>query len=110
MIWCDHMYIGKQCRVGHKKMQDRITNGRVHPCVFLIALPQSEHAVLEIIPSMLLLQENYPRDGLRIAGMAATRQEALRLTEQMIAECFRVRQDADVSAYMEQLQTRGCEV
>lgn len=108
MIWDDHMFIGKRCRTRYKSLQRRISDGRAHPGVYLLVLPQSEHAVLEIIPSLLLLQKYYPGENLRIIGMGATRGEALSLAEQIIAASFTLRGDADIEAYMGQLQTRGC--
>ncbi len=103
MIWDDHMFIGKRCRGRYKTLQYRISNGLAHPGVFLLVLPQSEQAVLEIIPSLFLLQKNYPGESLRVVGMAATRSEAFSLTEQIIAGAFKACGKADVEAYMRQL-------
>ncbi|MCC8151238.1 MAG: hypothetical protein LIO96_07230 [Lachnospiraceae bacterium] len=103
MIWDDHMFIGKRCRGRAKTLQYRISNGLAHPGVFLLVLPQSEHAVLEIIPSLLLLQKDYPRENLRVVGMAATRSEAFSLAEQIIAGAFQECGKADVEAFISQL-------
>jgi len=105
MIWDEHMWIGKRCRGRSKMLQYRISNGLAHPGVFLLVLPQSEHAVLEIIPSLLLLQKNYPDENLRVVGMAATRGEAFSLAEQIIAGAFKDCGNADVEAYM--MMTQG---
>ncbi len=102
MTWDDRMYIGKGCRNRYRKLKERILGGLSHPCVFLIVLGQSEHAMLEIIPSLLLLQKDYPREGLHIIGMGATRKEAFSLAADIIADSFALRGDANVGAYMRQ--------
>ncbi|MCD8231644.1 MAG: hypothetical protein LUD14_07485 [Clostridiales bacterium] len=102
MTWDDQMYIGKGCRNRYRKLQNRISDGLSHPCVFLIVLGQSEHAVLEIIPSLFLLQKDYPREGLHVIGMGATRREAYLLAADIVAGTLALRGDTDVEAYMRQ--------
>lgn len=101
MIWNDPFYLGKNCYKNYRMLKRRISGRMKHPGVFLLTLPVGESGVLEIIPSMLLLQEYYPTEDLRIVGMAATRKEALSVTEQIITETVRARGDADVAAFFE---------
>lgn len=100
MTWDDQMYVGKGCRHRYRKLRDQISGGLSHPCVFLIVPGQSEHAVLEIIPSLLLLQEEYPRESLHIIGMAATRREAFSLAADIVADSLAYRGDTDIEAYI----------
>lgn len=102
MIWYDHMFLGKKCHAKANRLKYKISNRLAHQGVFLIVLPQSEHAVLEIIPSVLLLQKNYPAEDLKIVGMASTRNEALSLLEYIIGEMYRTQGNFDVSAFMQQ--------
>lgn len=102
MIWYDHMFLGKKCRTRANRLKYRISHRMAHQGVFLIVLPRSEHAVLEIIPSVLLMQENYPTKDLKVVGMASTRNEALSLVEQIVGEMYRTRKDFDASAFMQQ--------
>ncbi len=100
MIWNDPFYLGKNCIGNYKKLKRRISNRMVHPGVYLLTLPGGGWGVLEIIPSMLLLQDFYPADDLRIVGMAATRREAFSVAEQIVSETVRARGDADVAAFL----------
>ncbi|MCC8029328.1 MAG: hypothetical protein LIO75_05990 [Lachnospiraceae bacterium] len=104
MIWNDPFYLGKNCFRTYKMVKRRITDGLIHPGVFLLTLPRDGHGVLEIVPSLLLLQDSYPTDSLRIVGMAATRREALSMVEQIVTDTVLARGDADVPAFM-----CGCE-
>lgn len=102
MIWYDHMFLGKKCHTKVNRLKYKISNRMAHQGVFLIVLPQSEHAVLEIIPSVLLLQKNYPTDDLKIVGMASTRSEAFLLVRDIIGEMYQTQGDFDISAFMQQ--------
>ena len=103
MIWYDHIFLGKGCRKNAARLKDRISRRQVHTGVYLIVLPEGGHALLEIIPSMVLLQEYYPADSLRIVGMAATRHEAFSLVEKILGEVYRSCGDLnEVAAYLEQ--------
>ncbi len=103
MIWNDPFYLGKNCSKKYKMLQYRITNRMVHPGVYLLTFPRSGQGILEIIPSLLLLQEHYPTDDLTIVGMGATRGEAISIAEQIVTETVSARGDADIAAYMSQM-------
>ncbi len=86
MIWEEKLLVGRRCQSYFQKRKQQIEDGIMHPCVYLLVLPQEEHAVLEIIPSLLLLQSYYPKEQLHIIGMAASKKEALALTETYVVE------------------------
>ncbi|MCD7920930.1 MAG: hypothetical protein LUE14_02440 [Clostridiales bacterium] len=104
MIWNDPFYLGKNCTKNYKKLKYRISNRMVHPGVYLLTFPRSGQGILEIIPSLILLQEHYPTDDLTIVGMGATRREAISIVEQIVSETVRARGDADVAAYMSEME------
>lgn len=99
MIWYDHLFLGRQCRQRANRLKYKIANRLMHPGVYLLVLPQTKGAVLEIIPSVLLLQENYPTDQLVIVGMAATKTEALGLVEEIVGKMYAQQGDFDLAAY-----------
>jgi hypothetical protein len=84
MYWYDHLYLGKKCLFRANRIKYKIENRMSHASVYLIVLPQSSHSVLEVIPSVQLLQDAYPKEQLRI-----------------IDEVYRARGDFDVASYME---------
>ncbi len=100
MFWYDSLFLGTGCQSKQKTLKRRISKCRPHPGVYLITLPTQEHECLEIIPSALPLQSEYPGDDLRIIGMALTRDEAVGLVEQIIQETYSRRGDLDVEAFM----------
>ena len=103
MIWYDHMLLGKTCRKRAGRLKDKISRRQVHPGVYLIVLPEHGSALLEVIPSMQLLQEAYPAGALAVVGMAGTQQEAFSLVEKIIGDMYRERGDVnDIAAYLEQ--------
>lgn len=102
MVWYDHLYLGKGCSFRGKaaRLKNQITQRKRHSTVWLITLPQSEHTLLEIVPSILLLQTNYPAEELVIIGMAATRREAFQLVEQIFGEVYVSCGNCDVAAFV----------
>lgn len=105
MIWDDNMYVGKECLRSSRRLQFRIAHRMTHKFVYLIALPQSEHTVLEMIPSVQLLQKAYPADALHIVGMGADRAEAMSLLQEMIRDIYEARGDFDAVAYFRELSS-----
>ncbi len=101
MIWYDSLFLGTGCQSKQKTLRRRISKCRPHPGVYLITLPTQEHECLEIIPSALLLQPEYPGEDLRIIGMALTHDEAVELVERIIQETYAAREDLDVEAFMQ---------
>lgn len=101
MFWYDNLYLGKKCLRQVNRLKYKIVNRIPHRAVYLIVLPQNEHAVLEMIPSTSLLQEMYPRESLQVIGMGANRSEALELIRQIIDEVYQQQGNFDVAAYME---------
>ena len=103
MIWYEHLFLGKKCRKNFGRLKHKITNGQAHSGVYLIVLPKNEHALLEIIPSMLLVQEYYPAKDLRIVGAAATRREAFSLVEKILGNVYKSRGNVnEIASYLEQ--------
>ena len=103
MIWYDHIFLGKGCRKNAVRLKEKISRRQMHAGVYLIVLPENGHALLEIIPSMVLLQEYYPADSLRVIGMAATRREAFSLVEKILGEVYQNCGDLnETAAYLEQ--------
>lgn len=100
--WYEHLICGptisrRRCR----KIKYKVANFQVQPVVYLIVQNEKARDLLEIIPSTVLLQKNYPSDGLKAVGLASTRQEALRVTEKLIRDMYVRQKDFDIERYMD---------
>ena len=101
MIWYDDLYFGgRHIKRRYKKIKRKIIRGVPHEPVYVIALPSAGSGLLEIIPSTQLLQEAYPRDDMRIVGMASDRVSASHLVCRMIDEIYQNRGDFDFEKYL----------
>lgn len=100
MYWHDTLYLGKSCIRRLNRLKYKITNRELHPTMYLIALPANPRAVLELIPSTMLMQKAYPRDGLYIIGMGSSRSEGIDLMQRIIEDVYRERQDFNVAEYL----------
>lgn len=102
MIWYDRMLLGKRCRRKANQLKYQISNRLRHEKVYLLVLARRENALLDIIPSVYLLQKQYPTDDLHIIGMAATESEALDMVKELIGKVYVSGQDFDIYTYMQQ--------
>lgn len=103
MIWYDHIFLGKGCRRNAARLKEKISGCQMHAGVYLIVLAEGGHALLEIIPSVVLLQKYYPADNLRVVGMAATRREAFSLVETILGEVYQNCGNLnEIASYLEQ--------
>ncbi len=101
MVWYDQMFLGRRCRRRANLIKYQIMNREKHDLVYLVVLAQREHALLDIIPSVFLLQDAYPTDGMHIVGMGGSKEEALGLVQDMIREVYEADGSLDVYAYMQ---------
>lgn len=111
MVWYENLYVGKNCSYKISRLKYKIAHRQIHPAVYLIALPSQDHVLLEIIPSALLIQPSYPMDDLIVIGIAADRQEALRMTAEILELVYQEEGHFDVPAYLhlteQPLENRG---
>lgn len=107
MEWDKNLRIGTSVR-NIKRLRYQITHRQVHPTVYLIACDRKDNGRLEIIPSTVLLQKNYPHKTLYIAGIAGYRKEALEITASIIEDTYRKNQDFDAFRYLTERESGPC--
>lgn len=106
MVWHDNMYLGKNCIRKANRLKYKISNRIPHPTTYLVTLPASPHAVLEMIPSTVLMQERYPRENLTVVGMGASRGEGMELISRIIQDVYAKQHDFDVTGYLNTLSEK----
>ncbi len=68
--------------------------------VFLIAISHSASDQLDILDARQLAQSYYKKYPLYVVGIAADREEALKLVERLVQECLEARGDCALKEYL----------
>ncbi len=76
--------------------------GKLTADIYLLALPSNPENLLDIIPAKDLLQKGYPKETLRIIGLAKGKKEALALVTQIVDEVFQETGDVKLVDYLKE--------
>ena len=101
MTWSDHIYLSSSVRKNYRRIKWKIMHNIAQPGVFLLWLPIKASNNPEIIPSAVLLQADYPKEGYCVIGLAGTRSEALRLMEQITSDMYKKIKKIDYCSFFD---------
>ena len=98
--WYPHLYIGDRALKRKGELIRDIEEQRFVPGAYLLTFPLNEANQLELLPAGNMARPViYDRTPM-IVGLAADRQEACELLEQIAKETNRARSDGDMKAYL----------
>ena len=100
MQFMGSLYVGEQLASTEYKIVEKVHKGKIVPNLYLIVFSANPDNMLDIIPEMEILQKYYPKDGLKVVGIANGKKEALRLVQLMIQESLRETGSADVREFL----------
>lgn len=92
MRWCEPIYTGEKAREHlkeYRQLLERLSGADNRELGFyVLALPANDKNLLELLPAYYLKQASYRVGSLVVLGLAADRQEALKLCERMLRDCY----------------------
>ena len=100
MQFMGSLYVGEKLSSTEYKIVEKVHKGKVVPNLHLITLSNNPDNMLDILPEKEVMQKHYPKDGLKVVGIADGRKEALALVQQMIEESLRETGSADVRGFL----------
>lgn len=100
IFWYDRLYVGKGAEPRKKKIIEQIEKGSFVPGAYLISLPEYPSSLIDIFPACLMLQPHYRNAKVKVLGLALGKAEAVALTEQLLMECYRQREDFAISDWI----------
>lgn len=100
MEWYESPVLGNTVAKKYSKIRRKITRKKIHPSVYLLVVSKTGKYPLEIIPSPVLLQKNYPDDDLLVIGMAGTNTEKKELIQAVLTQVYEARGDFNVREYL----------
>ena len=104
MKWYDNLYLGDSVEKKADKIKRKISHGMGLDslCTYVISFASNPDNLLDIIPARELRQKAYPKDRLRIIGLAGSRQEALKVVQRIIEETYQNTGDVDLYQYLKE--------
>lgn len=101
MEWYEPLFLDPLVCRDYRLLKRKIIRRRPHPPVYLLVLPEaSSGSLLEILPSSVLLQKNYPTQGQLVIGMAHSRSKAVEMTGELLCTVREEGYGFDLRAYM----------
>ena len=98
--WYKDLYLGESLQASADKVVKHIKAGKFLPDVYVIAFASNPKNMLDIIPARELIQKSYPKDELRIIGLATGRKEAVRLVQRLVEEVYVATVDVQIRQYL----------
>lgn len=89
MRWYDALWVGRKAARKKGKLIASLNAGQRVPNTWLITLAENPSDTLDIIPSKMFRNPEYPAEDLYVLGIALGREEALELVEQMVDYIYR---------------------
>ena len=96
------LYVGESIQTKEYDIVRKVHNAKVVPNLYLLALSTNSDNMLDLIPQWEALQKSYPKETLRIVGLANGKKEAIRLVQKIIQDSMQETGLADVRPYLEQ--------
>lgn len=102
MKWYKDLYLGEMIAADAKNIIKKIKNKKLVPGVYVIAVASNPANLMDVIPGWELLQKGYPKEDIRIIGLASGKTEAMEVVRQIIDETYRMTGDVKVRQYLKE--------
>lgn len=102
MKFLQELYLGEKVSSKVEQIVKRIKDNQEVPKLYLIVMSSHPDNMLDLIPQKDVLQKGYPREQLRVVGLADNKKEAFSLVQFIVEESLSVSGSADIRAYLEE--------
>lgn len=105
MKWYDKLYVGESIKGKEARIKWNINHNAGTISIYVIALASNPDNLLDMIPARELMQKGYPKQNLRIIGLAKGYDEGVEVITQIIHDTYQNTGNVDVYSYLK--ETRG---
>ena len=100
MWWLKNLYLGKSVRGKEREIRRKLWRhaGMVNVQILAISLQPGEQ--IDVIPSAVLMQRAFPKDELKVIGLAGGWEEAMELIRLICQETFDATGDGDMRSFL----------
>ena len=102
MQFMGSLYVGEKLSSTEYKIVEKVHKGKVVPNLYLVVFSINPDNMLDILPEKEVMQKYYPKDELKVVGIADGKKEALGLVQRMIEESLRETGSADVRGFLKE--------
>ena len=100
MQFMGSLYVGELISSKEHEIVRKVHNSKLVPNLYLIAFSDNQDNMLDLIPEWEALQKGYPREALRVVGIAGGKKEAVKLVQLMISDSLKETGSADVRVFL----------
>lgn len=97
--WTSRIYVGEGLKKKKDRAMDSINNRRITSDIYCIAFASSPDNLFDIMNANELLFPHYQKTDIKIVGLAKGKDEATRLTQDMVMEVYEKTGGFDVRSY-----------
>lgn len=102
MKFLQELYLGEKIAPKVDQIVKKIMTEKIVPNLYLIAMATNPDNMLDLIPEWEVFQKGYPKESLRIVGLADNKKDAIKVIQGIIEESIRMTGSADIRAYLEE--------
>lgn len=100
MKYYKYLYLSEGLEKKKDKIIQKLEKNKFQVSIHLVTLSGNEKNHLEILNSVLLLQPDFPKEELFVAGIAKSYDEALELVEKITREVYDNTRGTDIRNYI----------
>ena len=102
MKFLQELYLGENIAPKVEQIVKKIKSDQTVPNLYLIVMSTHPDNMLDLIPQKDVLQKGYPKEALRIVGLAENKKEAFLVVQYIVEEVFSLTNSADIRVYLEE--------
>ncbi len=102
MKFLQELYLGERIAPKVDQIVKRIKTEKVVPNLYLLTMSNHPDNMLDLVPQWEALQKGYPKEQMRVIGLADGKKEAIEVLQSIIGESMAMSGTADVRGYLEE--------
>ena len=100
MQFMGSLYVGESIAFTEYKIVEKVHKGKVVMNLYLLVISENPDNMLDIIPEKEIMQKHYPKEGLKVVGIADGKKEAIELVQRIIQESLVETGSADIRGFL----------
>lgn len=107
MRWYNQLYVGKKAKKRRFRMIQNIRSRKMQPDTYVITPAENGNNILDIYPSIVLLQPYYEEKDCLILGIAYGYREALLVARDIVDDMFQQTGGLDLQDFLNRNERQG---
>lgn len=100
MIFFEDLYLGETVAPKKNQILKKLNKNDKIPDLYLITISMQSDNMLDLIPQWEVLQKGYPKDEIRVVGLANGKKEAMAVVQIIVEQSMKETGSADVREFL----------